>query len=155
MKSKFLITGLILVIVVGIYFLFDSYVNNNNTELKYNSMEKDKNNIVDFMPLSSNELSLMLKQKDFKLIDVHIPEQRHIPGTDYFIPFNDIDGIMSVFSDKNEKIVLYCRSGSMSKTAAKELIKNGYTNVFDLTNGLNEWTEQDRETLPKKSIPGI
>ncbi len=34
--------------------------------------------------------------------------------------------------DKNTKIVLYCRSGNRSATAAEALINKGYTNVYDL-----------------------
>lgn len=105
-----------------------------------------------FKSLSSAELETMLTQKDFKLIDVHIPEQRHIPETDYFIPYNEIDKITSVLADKNEPVVLYCRSGNMSKTVAQELINQGYTNVTDLTNGLNEWIAQGKETLPQNSL---
>jgi len=33
----------------------------------------------------------MLKNKDFFLLDVHIPEQKHIKGTDEFIPYNEIE----------------------------------------------------------------
>lgn len=35
-------------------------------------------------------------------------------------------------SDKNTKIIVYCRSGNRSNTAANYLIDMGYTNVYDL-----------------------
>jgi len=86
------------------------------------------------------DLNAMLKVKDFTLVDVHIPEQVHVPGTDAFIPFNEIDQrINELPQDRNAKIVLYCRSGSMSQTAAKTLIEMGYTNVYNLVGGLNAW----------------
>lgn len=40
--------------------------------------------------------------------------------------------IEKLVSDKNTKIIVYCRSGNRSATAAKTLINLGYTNVYDL-----------------------
>jgi rhodanese-related sulfurtransferase len=61
----------------------------------------------------------MLTKKDFFLVDTHIPEQEHINKTDTFIPYNEIEkNLTKLPKDKNEKIVLYCRSGSMSRAAA-------------------------------------
>ena len=94
-----------------------------------------------FTDIDSSELSAMLQQKDFTLVDVHIPEQPHIPKTDSFIPFNEIaERAAKELPDKNAKIVLYCRSGSMSRTAAEELVRLGYTNVYNLAGGTIEWT---------------
>jgi rhodanese-related sulfurtransferase len=45
----------------------------------------------EFKNISSEELLEMLKNKDFFLLDVHIPEQKHIKGTDEFIPYNEIE----------------------------------------------------------------
>ncbi|OIO18818.1 MAG: hypothetical protein AUJ23_02975 [Candidatus Magasanikbacteria bacterium CG1_02_32_51] len=73
-----------------------------------------------------------MQSKDFTLIDVHIPEQFYIVGTDKFIPYNTIDQrLTDLPSDKNAKIILYCRSGSMSKIATQTLADLGYNNVYD------------------------
>jgi len=64
----------------------------------------------------------MVKDKNFFLVDTHIPEQEHILGTDAFIPYNEIENnIDSLPENKNAKIVVYCRSGSMSRAAAYTL----------------------------------
>ena len=47
--------------------------------------------------------------------------------------------IGSVAPDKSSRIVLYCRSGMRSAAAAITLQKLGYTNVFSLTGGFNEY----------------
>lgn len=106
-----------------------------------------------FTSVSSEELEAMLEDEDFVFIDVHTPEQRHIPGTDYFISYNNTDAMTSVIEDKDAKVVLYCRSGSMSKIAAQELVDMGYTNVYELTGGLHDWNSKGRETLPEGSVP--
>lgn len=41
-------------------------------------------------------------------------------------------------SRKDSKILVYCRSGNRSATAAKILISMGYTNVYDF-GGINDW----------------
>ena len=93
-----------------------------------------------YQNVSSQELSQMLNQKDFTLIDVHVPEQAHIPGTDALIPYDEISSRQGQLpSDKNAKIVLYCRSGSMSQIAAEELVSLGYRQVYNLDGGLNSW----------------
>ena len=38
----------------------------------------------------------------------------------------------NLIKDKNTKIIVYCRSGNRSATAANTLINLGYTNVYDL-----------------------
>ena len=42
------------------------------------------------------------------------------------------DKIESIISDKNKKIVVYCKSGKRSNIAAQKLIELGYKNVYDL-----------------------
>jgi len=127
----------------------------NHEEIDGHTEKIDGHNGTGFTSISSNELSTELKNKNFILIDVHTPEQKHIPGTDYMIAYNDINKIISAIPNKNSKVILYCRSGSMSKRVAKELVTKGYTNVIDLSNGLNGWISENKPTVPKGSIKRI
>ncbi len=91
---------------------------------------------IELKPLKPVELKVMLAHKDFFLLDVHIPEQSHIPGTDAFIDFRKIrENIDLLPAAKDTKIVVYCLGGHMGRIAGFELIKLGYTDVFELKGG--------------------
>lgn len=92
----------------------------------------------EYKSITPLELKEILKNKDFFLLDVHVPEQAHIPGTDAFIDYRKIrQNINMLPADKNTKIVVYCLGGGMSRVAASVLADAGYTRVFDLTGGTN------------------
>lgn len=92
--------------------------------------------------VSPNELNVILKNKDFVFVNVHIPFAGNIADTDLSIPYDQIsapENLSQLPADKNAKIVLYCRSGRMSEIAAEELVSLGYTHVWNLTGGMAEW----------------
>jgi len=104
-----------------------------------------------YQDISTKDLASMLENKDFTLVNVHVPYIGDIEGTDVFIPFNEIaDSLDKLPEDKTSKIVLYCQSGGMSAVAADSLSQLGYSNVYDVKGGMIQW-QKDGNTLLKNN----
>ncbi|MEX1052329.1 MAG: rhodanese-like domain-containing protein [Patescibacteria group bacterium] len=130
-KSKLLLV--FLAVVILILFVKSQIINNQN-------MIKSNYEITSVSPAEFKKL-IMLSNRF--LLDVHIPEQKHILGTNAFIPYNEINQYLSKLpKDKRTPILVYCRSGAMSRQAAEDLIKLGYSEVYDLQGGLNAYNQK-------------
>ena len=102
--------------------------------------------------INADELDSMLKKKDFVFVNVHIPFEGNIANTDLSIPYDQITepaNLAQLPSDKNAKIVLYCRSGRMSEIAAEALVKLGYADIWNLDGGMVQWEQEGFEIQDK------
>ena len=76
---------------------------------------------------------------DFIVIDVRTPEEHNIKRIKNSININFYDEKFIDFFkiyDKNENILIYCRSGRRSFEAVKNLSKKGFKNIYDLKGGI-------------------
>ncbi len=119
-------------------------------EINQNSNIQTTSTISRYQDISTKEFESMLKNKDFTLVNVHIPYIGDIEGTDISIPFNEIsDNLDKLPTDKNAKIVLYCQSGGMSAVAADTLSQLGYTNVYNVEGGMIQWQKDGNSLMIK------
>ena len=86
--------------------------------------------------------ALMEKESSYIILDVRTAEEyseKHIPGA-INIP-NETIGTEDIpeLPDKEQLILVYCRSGNRSKQASEKLVKLGYTNIVEF-GGINDWT---------------
>ncbi|MBT8208298.1 MAG: rhodanese-like domain-containing protein [Acidimicrobiia bacterium] len=89
----------------------------------------------------------MQENPEVDVINVHVPYEGHIDGTDAFVDFERILEYGGLPENRSVPVALYCRSGSMSGTAAQDLAEAGFTNIVDLNGGMNAWTSSGRELL--------
>ena len=86
-------------------------------------------------------VSMMEEQQNYVILDVRRPDEYalgHIPGA-INVPNETIgSSAITELPDKNQLILVYCRSGNRSKQAAKKLVALGYTNVVEF-GGIIDW----------------
>ena len=85
--------------------------------------------------------ALMDSESGYIIIDARTQEeydQGHIPGAILIPEYEIAERAEKELPDKNQLILVYCRSGRRSKIAAEELVKLGYTNVKEF-GGIIDW----------------
>ena len=98
---------------------------------------------VSYLQISMDEaITMMEKETGYIILDVRTVEEfsdKHIPGA-INIP-NETIGTEQIpqLPDKDQLILVYCRSGNRSKQASEKLVALGYTNVVEF-GGINDWS---------------
>lgn len=84
---------------------------------------------------------IMDNNENYVILDVRTPEEfaeAHIEGA-ILIPDYEIgEKAEKVLTDKEQLILVYCRSGRRSKNASSELAELGYSNIKEF-GGINDW----------------
>lgn len=86
-------------------------------------------------------VNMMAQETGYIILDVRRPDEfaaGHIPGA-INVP-NETIGTdeISQLPDKDQLIMVYCRSGRRSKEASEKLVKLGYTNIVEF-GGILDW----------------
>ena len=90
--------------------------------------------------ISSQDLSEMMAAEDVYLVNVHVPDEGQIPGTDAQISYIEIASRLDELPTSGApKLVIYCRSGNMSTQAAQEMVDAGVTGFYELEGGFIDW----------------
>ena len=102
----------------------------------------DGNNKNVYEQITPDEAKALMDSEDgYIILDVRTPEEfaaGHIAGA-ILIPDYEIgEKAESILTDKDQLILVYCRSGRRSKNAANELATLGYTNIKEF-GGINDW----------------
>ena len=129
MKKIILIIIILTIIIIGVVCIM-------------NKKEKIIENEVIIKHVSMNDIvQIMEENENYIILDVRTQaeyNQGHIPNA-ICIPNETIDeNVVNKLPDKNQMILVYCRSGNRSKQAAEKLKKLGYTDLIEF-GGIIDW----------------
>ena len=102
--------------------------------------EKDRGAV--YVNITAEEAKqIMDTEEGYRILDVREQDEYdagHIPGA-ILIPYTQIaEKAEDVLADKDQLILVYCRSGRRSKIAAEALVELGYTNIKEF-GGIIDW----------------
>ena len=131
MKKVIYIIVLIIIIVGGFTLVIEnkenSIDNKEESVIKYVSMDE----IVQIMNENSNYIILDVRSMQ-EYNEGHIPNAICIPNETIS------EDIINKLPNKEQLILIYCRSGNRSKQAAQKLKNLGYTNLIEF-GGIIDW----------------
>ena len=94
-----------------------------------------------YRKITPEEAKEMMAEEGVLILDVREKsefDEGYIEGA-LLLPVGNINGgDLSLIPDKDQKLLLYCRSGNRSGKAAKKLVEYGYTQVYDF-GGIIDW----------------
>ena len=128
-----IIVMLVILVAIGIF------LKNRNSSTEDNKVSVKEANI---QYVSMNDIEkIMNENENYIILDVRTIEEYndgHIPGA-ICIPNETIDeNVVSKLPDKEQLILIYCRSGNRSKQATKKLKDLGYLNLIEF-GGIIDW----------------
>ena len=104
--------------------------------------DKENNQGAVYVNITAEEAKqIMDSEEGYIILDVRTQEEYdegHIPDA-ILIPYTQIaEKAEDVLADKDQLILVYCRSGRRSKLAAEALVELGYTNIKEF-GGIIDW----------------
>ncbi|MDY6775203.1 MAG: rhodanese-like domain-containing protein [Halobacteria archaeon] len=100
----------------------------------------------DIPQASADEAKELVESDDYFVLDVRNPdehEEKRIPGTDRLVPVKIIDGMVDKIDA--DSLLVYCRSGSRSMRACRQLVDGDFDEVVNLDGGINGWIDDGFE----------
>ena len=106
------------------------------------SVEKGEKDVADYEMITAQQAKeIMDTQEGYVILDTRTEEEYetgHIPGAIVISHEQIKERAEQVLTDKDQLILVYCRSGRRSKLAAQDLVDLGYTNVKEF-GGIIDW----------------
>ena len=104
--------------------------------------KKENDREAVYMNITAQEAKVIMdSQEDYTILDVRTQEeydQGHIPGAILIPDYEIEEKAEQVLRDKDQLLLVYCRSGRRSKIAAEALVELGYTNIKEF-GGILDW----------------
>lgn len=97
--------------------------------------------------LDPDEFAPLLDDPGVTVVNVHVPYEGELPGTDAVAAYDRILEWEGLPQDREATLALYCMSGNMSRQAASALVEAGYTDIRELGGGMLAWQDAGRELV--------
>ena len=94
-------------------------------------------------PITTAQAIQLVNQQKGMFLDIREKDEfskEHIADSTS-IPLSTLADKLGSLKDKSQPIILVCASGQRARSAAKQLSKNEFTQIYVLTGGLNSWRE--------------
>ena len=103
--------------------------------------ENEDNEIAEIKPINPEEVYEIIKNdEDYLIVDVRTKEEYnsgHLEGA-LLLPVQELEERLGELP-MDKPIIVYCRSGNRSRTAAEILVNNGFKQIYDM-GGISDWT---------------
>lgn len=90
--------------------------------------------------VSIEEAKQLIDDKNVVVLDVRTQEEfeeGHIPNAK-LIPLQELEGRLEELKE-DESYLVVCRSGNRSGKASEILLNSGFSNIYNMTGGMNDW----------------
>lgn len=87
------------------------------------------------------EFAEIIEREEVFVLDARSPEQEHIPGTDTYLPHDDLWSHQDELPSLDTPIAVYCLRGPRSEMASQTLLEMGYKEIYQLEGGITAWQE--------------
>lgn len=142
-ERKVKIRKRMLLTMIGLFSVFGFSCSKTGNEKQSLTISKEVKNgkKAEYKKITSDEAKKMIETQKVIVVDVRTLEEYtegHIPNA-ISVPLETIENKAEAkLKNKDDLILVYCRSGRRSREAALKLIEKGYTNVIDF-GGIKDW----------------
>ena len=145
-RDKMKIRKIMLLTMIGLFSVFGFSCSKTGNEKQSLTISKEVKNgkKAEYKKITSDEAKKMIETQKVIVVDVRTLEEYtegHIPNA-ISVPLETIENKAEAkLKNKDDLILVYCRSGRRSREAALKLIEKGYTNVIDF-GGIQDWNAE-------------
>jgi monothiol glutaredoxin len=100
-------------------------------------------------PLHAKALKAMLDAGSIELFDVRPEDERRMASIAQAKPLDAGGQRLLAALDKNQAIALHCHHGMRSRAAGEQLLREGFTNVYNLEGGIEAWSRDVDDSVSR------
>lgn len=127
--------------------IFNDTINSDSKNSQEPLFSLESNLEDAYHKITAEEAKEMIEKGNVTIVDVRTEEEyieSHIPKAILVSNESIDDNVIEVLPDKDEVLLIYCRTGVRSKQASEKLVELGYTKVYDF-GGIVDWPYEKEE----------